>query len=80
MEIKGEHGWLTIGAFVITWDILAQETLSSAFSRGLEHHRAAILGGMVITCLHLLDLLPDPIDPFSQLCDLKDKLLKQPTE
>jgi hypothetical protein len=63
----GSYGWMAIGAFVVGWDVLANETLSHAAKRGLENNYTAplVAAAIGVTALHLLDVLPEQIDPFT---------------
>jgi hypothetical protein len=68
---NGTYGWLALGAFVLAWDLLASETLTHAAKRGLENHhtRPLVIGGIGVTALHLLQVIPERFDPFYQLID-----------
>lgn len=72
----GTKGWMILGAFVVAWDIFAPETLSGAVDRALEHPvgKYAAIGGVAITGAHLLNLLPEPIDPFVQSFKFLDRV------
>jgi hypothetical protein len=65
-ERAGTIGWACIGAFVLAWDILAPESLTHAFSRGVEnpHTRPFVLGALAVTAAHLVDAIPHRYDPF----------------
>ncbi len=61
----GTYGWVGIVAGVVAWDILAPETLSGAVDRALESKRGYLaIGAITLTAAHLLNVIPDPIDPF----------------
>ena len=63
----GMWGWAGLAAGVIAWDLLAPETLSHAFRRGVEnpHTRALVLGGLAITAAHLVgNVIPEQLDPY----------------
>lgn len=62
----GSMGWVILAGFVALWDITQEESLSHAFSRGLENSRArpAVLLGLGVTALHLLSAIPANFDPF----------------
>ena len=62
----GTAGWVGLGIYVAAWDILAPETLTSAFKRGREHKAASplVVGALGVTALHLMGVLPEKIDPF----------------
>ena len=56
-------GWLALAALVGAWDLLNQRSLSS-FAHA---HRTATLVVGGVTLAHLLDVLPDGLDPFDAL-------------
>lgn len=62
----GRWGWLGIASFVVAWDMLAEETLTHCFRRGLENpqSRPLVYGALALTSMHLCHKLPDAIDPF----------------
>lgn len=74
-EILNEHcgtiGWVGLAAYVIAWDILAPETLSSAVDRALEHpsmkYVAWGIGGVVSG--HLFNVIPPALDPIQRVGD-----------
>lgn len=72
----GTYGWAILAGFVIAWDVLAPETLSGAVDRALEHPvgKYAAIGGVAVTGAHLLNVLPERIDPFVRAFDLLDKV------
>lgn len=55
MQLRGDHGWVAIAAFVTLWDIFAPETLSRAFWRAIEHpvHRWWVLAIWAHVTAHL---------------------------
>lgn len=67
----GSIGWLAIAGFVAVFDLLSSESLSHAFTRGMqnEYSRPLVLGGMAVTALHLLDVIPHQYDPFYATID-----------
>lgn len=75
----GGAGWLAIGALVITWDLVAPETLSAAFHRA----RSGPIGSAVIVVVwagltgHLFHVIPDRADPFVALCVSGRKAVKR---
>ena len=62
----GTYGWVALAAGVAAFDYFAPETLSSAVDRALECPRARYMaiGAVAVTAAHLLNLLPESIDPF----------------
>lgn len=60
----GTVAWLTIGAFVVAWDLLAPETLSHAYERTRNDRlaRAATLLGTAAVVGHLTGVIPDRYD------------------
>jgi len=72
MEISKENistaGWIGLTAGVIAFDVLAPQTLSTAFDRYLEHptRKWLAIGSVALVGSHLLNLpdhfdIPDPI-------------------
>jgi hypothetical protein len=64
----GNLGWGLLIGGVVLWDLLAEETLSSAADRYLRHPvgKYAAIGAVAVTASHLLNLpehfgVPDPI-------------------
>jgi hypothetical protein len=68
---SGTVGWLAIGAFVVAWDLLAEESLTHAAERGLAnpHTRPAVIAGIGITACHLLHIIPKHLDPYHLTID-----------
>lgn len=68
--------WIGLGAGVAAYDILAPkgETLSEAVDGALEHptFRYFAIAGIGITACHLLNLLPEKVDPFTRALAWKD--------
>lgn len=67
--LVGTIGWAGLTAGVVAWDVLASETLSSAYDRYLEHSvkKWLAIGSVVMTGAHLLNIpehfgIPDPIE------------------
>lgn len=62
----GHIGWFAISAFVAVWDYKAEETLSSAFSRGLDNEKTKpwVIGTWAVTTAHLMRWIPEQVDPF----------------
>jgi hypothetical protein len=65
----GTAGWLALGAGVVAFDYLSPETLSHAVDRALEcpRSRYAAMGAVAITAAHLLNFIPDQLDPFKYM-------------
>jgi hypothetical protein len=66
-RLSGGVGWLGLAVLVVAWDLVAPETLSSAFDRA----RSSPVGASVVLVSwglltgHLFGLLPERVDPFS---------------
>lgn len=60
-------GWAAIGAGVLAWDLMAPETLSEAVDRSLKKHRTTTVLAVSATALHLLNLIPERVDPIHQI-------------
>ena len=75
----GGAGWLAIGVLVVTWDLIAPETLSEAFRRA----RSSPVGSAVVVVVwasltgHLFHVIPDRADPFVALCVSGRKAVKR---
>jgi len=69
----GKAGWIALAAFIIAWDMLAEDeqTLSESFRRGWHRHPATMgavaLAWGVVTA-HLWNLLPPRADPLHVIC------------
>ncbi len=63
---KGSVAWIALAAGVVTWDLLADETLTAAFRRACSHPagRAAVIAGWAVLTAHLFAALPQRADPF----------------
>lgn len=68
-EITAGRAWAGIGAAVLAYELLAPEgqLLSEGVDRALERHPILVRAAIGATALHLLNLLPEKIDPFHQL-------------
>jgi len=66
---RGSWGWLGLAASVVVFDVFSEESLSHAFTRGMEnkYSRPIVLGVLAVTAAHLLDLMPENIDPLDTL-------------
>jgi len=75
-EKSGTIGWGCIGAFVLAWDVFAPETLSGAVDRALEHKTGKYLaiGAVAVTGAHLLNLIPEEIDPFTRAFSVLERV------
>lgn len=62
----GKYAWAAIGAFVIGYDLLGNDTLTASFKRGAEnpHTRPLVYGALGITAAHLCGVIPKELDPF----------------
>lgn len=61
----GGAGWVAIAALVVIWDMIAPETLSSAFHRATSGRLggAAVLVTWAVLTAHLFQVLPERADP-----------------
>lgn len=73
----GTYGWIALAGIVALADVYLEETLSHAFGRGLDHpkYRPYVLGALAVTNLHLLRVLPEPVDPFPYIISAAKKVL-----
>lgn len=75
----GNWGWTALAAGVIVWDVVASETLSSAYDRYLQHpvKRVVAVGAVALTAAHLLNCLPKQYDPFDKALNGLGKIFKE---
>lgn len=68
-RVRGEHAWAALGVAVVVYEVLAPpgELLSEAVDRFLERHPWATRATVGIVALHLLNLLPNKVDPIHRL-------------
>lgn len=59
-------GWAALAGGVVAWDMFAPETLSEGVDRALEHNKPLTYAAVGTTALHLLNMLPESIDPIHQ--------------
>lgn len=66
---KPELAWAAIGVGVAAYDLSCErgQTLSETFRK---QPLALQVGELALVGAHLLDLLPDKVDPFTQIIDL----------
>lgn len=64
--VSGEQGVLALVLLSLAHELVAQEDqlLSHAFDRWIEKHPWLVRAVTAVTVLHLLNLLPDQLDPF----------------
>lgn len=64
-----EKAWALGAIAVICYDVLAPdgETLSERYSQFVDDHPALAWGAVAITAGHLLDIIPEKIDPIHNL-------------
>lgn len=78
VEIRGHTGWLLTGAVVAVVDTFGVETMSESFRQARESEsklvRAAAVGGLVLTVLHLMDYIPTRLDVFDIAVNALHKL------
>lgn len=67
MKITAGKAWAGLAAGVVAYDLLCPEgqMLSEGVDRGLEQHRLATGLAVGVTALHLLNVFPQNLDPFS---------------
>ena len=77
---SGTYGWALLGGFVLAWDLLAPETLSSAADRALEHPvgKFVAYGVGAVTVAHVFNVFDqlglEKYDPFLVGFDLLDSV------
>lgn len=70
-ETIGTAGWIGLTAYVVAFDVLAPETLSSAMDRYLEDDKTKYIAwavGGVVTA-HLFNLIPPEYDILQKTSD-----------
>jgi hypothetical protein len=71
-ELSAGKAWAGIAAGVIAYELAAPEgeLLSEGVDRAMEHSslaRAAVYAAIGCTALHLINMIPERVDPFHQL-------------
>ncbi|TDP29777.1 DUF7427 family protein [Nocardia ignorata] len=68
-RIRAGHLWLVLAGAVTALEVVAPEgeLLSEGVDRGLEQHPLLVRTAIIITAAHLLNLLPEKIDPYARL-------------
>lgn len=66
--LSARNGWLAIGALALAYEIAAPkgELLSEGVDRAMDKYPIAARLPIIITALHLLNLLPERLDPYHQ--------------
>lgn len=72
----GTLGWAGVLTGIVAYEILGEETLSSAYDRYLEHpiKRIAAIGAVAFTGAHLLNILPPKLDLIEGIGKLYGKI------
>ncbi|USC17052.1 hypothetical protein [Rhodococcus sp. 11-3] len=67
--MTGERAWAWLAGGVIAYEIMADEDqlLSNAVDRWLKSHPLATHVAVVVTAAHLLNLIPERLDPFHHI-------------
>lgn len=65
-ERSAKLGWGLLALGVFAWDMLAQKTLSEEVDDALEKNRALTVGAVAVVATHLLNVLPERVDPIHQ--------------
>lgn len=63
---SSERAWLALGISVAVYEIISDEDelLSRQVDRWLEANKPLTVAAVLLTAAHLLNLLPDNVDPF----------------
>lgn len=71
-ELTATRGWLALGVGVLAYEAACPptQTLSEGVDRALDHKRLLTTAAVGITALHLLNVLPEAIDPYQQAINL----------
>lgn len=69
--------WAALGVGVAAYEVMCPkgETLSEGVDRALERHpaaRAATIGLIAVTAMHLANILPERFDPYHRALIWKD--------
>jgi hypothetical protein len=59
-------GWAALAAGVFAWDMLAPRTLSEGVDDALERNKTLTYAAVGTVAAHLLNLLPESVDPIHQ--------------
>lgn len=59
-------GWGLLALGVFAWDMLAEKTLSEEVDDALAQNRALTVGAVAVVASHLLNVLPERVDPIHQ--------------
>lgn len=67
-ELTAKRGWLAVGAVVAAHELACDsgQTLSEGVDKALEKYPIPVKLAIGVTALHLLNLLPESIDPIHQ--------------
>lgn len=68
-QLRATRTWLAIGLVVAAHEVLCPpgELLSEGCDRALQAHPHLVRAAIGITALHLANLLPEQLDPFSKI-------------
>lgn len=77
-ELTAKRGWLAVGALVGAYELAAPEgqLLSEGVDRALEKHPLLVTAAVGSVALHLLNAIPEQIDPISRINDVARRLIK----
>jgi hypothetical protein len=66
--MKAYEGWAVVLGTITAHELSCDKgnTLSEGVDRALEKHPILTIGAIAITSAHLINLLPEKIDPFHQ--------------
>ena len=70
-ELTAKRGWMAVGAVVGLHELACGrgETLSEGVDKALEKYPVPVKLAIGVTALHLLNLLPESIDPIHQAAE-----------
>ncbi|MEV6219782.1 hypothetical protein [Nocardia sp. NPDC051833] len=68
-RITAGHLWLALAGVVTALEVIAPdgELLSEGVDRGMERHPLLVRAAIIMTAAHLLNWLPERLDPFARL-------------
>jgi hypothetical protein len=67
-QLSAKRAWGVLGLGVLAYELACPvgQTLSEGVDRALERHKLLTTAAVGLTALHLLNVLPSQLDPFTQ--------------
>lgn len=72
MEHPSNKAWgvLAVGVLIYDWLAPTGETMSEAVDRAIERHPIITIGAIGAVALHLINALPERVDPLHKLAEV----------